>query len=232
MYTNEIFESLATLNSTQITVDASDGKSGRVEALYRSLKSDILCANFEPGERLTEERLTKKYMLTSRTLVREALARLKSEGHVGVRGRSYISPEYTPDSLLQLYDVRLSLEILAVRGATSNGDTADLHQRLHLMAAAQERGDLVAVNAADCLFHLSIAEMTENTMLIDILSQIHEKVFQIRNLFFSTEDDQRDIVSMHQLLLSAIERGVIEIAVAEMSHHLTESRQKFKQQLN
>ncbi|WP_424988349.1 GntR family transcriptional regulator [Microbulbifer sp. S227A] len=234
MHTNEIFERFVTRPAAE--VDATPlpkGKSERVELLYRDLKSDILSAKFQPGERLIEERLTERYNLTSRTPVREVLARLKSEGHVSVRGRSYISPEYAAESLLQLYDVRLSLEILAVQGAVSSrAGATTLRSRLQLMADAQARHDPIAVNAADGLFHLAIAEMTGNQVLIDMLSQIHERVFQIRNLFFATAEEQQDILPPHQLLLTAIERGVKEVAMAEMSYHLTESRQKFKDQLN
>lgn len=234
MYTNEIFERLVAPPAEDASTNPhAEGKSERVELLYRDLKSDILCAKFQPGERLIEERLTERYNLTSRTPVREVLARLKSEGHVSVRGRSYISPEYAAESLLQLYDVRLSLEILAVQGAVaSKTDGTELQARLQMMADAQSRHDPIAVNAADGLFHLAIADMTGNQVLIDILSQIHERVFQIRNLFFATAEEQHDIVEGHQLLLTAIERGVAEVAMAEMSHHLTESRQKFKDQMN
>lgn len=230
MYTKEIFECLlmpGSLNSPSL-----ETKSSRVDALYRNLKSDILCSRFGQGERLIEERLASRYELASRTPVREVLARLKSEGHVGVSGRSFISPQYTPESLLQLYEVRSSLENLAVKGATSKGgDFADLHHWLKLMSDAQADGDTEKVNAADALFHLAIAERSGNDTLIGMLSQIHEKVFQIRNLFFKNEACEEDVISAHAVLLKAIERGVVEVAMAEMSYHLTESKEKFSSQL-
>ncbi|ASJ75802.1 FCD domain-containing protein [Granulosicoccus antarcticus] len=72
------------------------------------------------------------------------------------------------------------------------------------MSDAQARGDAVKVNAADALFHLRIAEKSSNDMLIKMLSQIHEKVFQIRNLFFKNEACEVDVISAHAVLLQAI----------------------------
>lgn len=230
MYTKEIFEDLLMPECSNPPL--VETKSRRVDALYRHLKSDILCSRFGQGERLIEEKLARKYELASRTPVREVLARLKSEGHVGVSGRSFTSPKYTPKSLLQLYEVRLSLESLAVKNATSRGgDFADLHHCLELMSDAQTRGDTVKVNAADALFHLTIADRSGNDTLIAMLSQIHEKVFQIRNLFFVDEACEEDVIAAHSILLHAIERGVVEVAMAEMSYHLAESNVKFSGQL-
>ncbi len=230
MYTNEIFESLLVNGDDlqKVGVNAT-GKGSRVEALYRCLKSDILCAKFQPGERLIEERLTERYELTSRTPIREVLARLKSEGHVSVRGRSFINPEYSPEALLKLYDVRLALEILAAQQAAINGKSSDLRSSMFLILEAQKNQNSIAVNAADGLFHLKIAEMSGNEALVDHLSRIHEKVFHIRNTFFTEETQEEYVVSAHDLLLAAIERGVPEVAMAEMSHHLNESRQKFEE---
>lgn len=231
MYTNEIFERLIDKNTGALAEDVSAGKNGKVEMLYRSLKSDLLCAVFKPGERLIEDRLTEKYGLSSRTPVREVLARLKSEGHVGVRGRSFISPEYTAGSLLQLYDVRLALEELAVQGAMAATNTSELSHCLDIMSSAYKQKDTIAINASDSLFHLKIAEMSGNEVLYDMLSHIHEKVFRIRNLFFKTETRVDDVIGVHNRILDSIDRGVKEVAVAEMSHHLTESRQKFKERM-
>jgi len=233
MYTKEIFEDLVMQQGAKQLIQASgEGKSSLVDALYRNLKSDLLCSKFGQGERLIEERLTERYGLASRTPVREVLARLKSEGLVGVSGRSFISPEYTPKALLQLYEVRLSLEILAVKHATnSDHDSSELHRCLTMMSDAQVCGDAIKVNAADGLFHLTIAEMSGNEVLISMLSQIHEKVFQIRNLFFTNEAREEDVIAAHAILLAAIERGVESVAVAEMAYHLTESRAKFNDQL-
>lgn len=232
MYTSDIFEQLACLETDRPRAAVPEGKSGQVEALYRHLKSDLLCATFSPGERLIEERLAERYQASSRTPVREVLARLKSEGHVSVRGRSFISPQYTPAYLLQLYDVRLTLEELAVRGATRSKDTEGLRHCLSIIAAAQGHGSAIAVNAADGLFHLKIAEMSGNEVLCDMLAQIHEKVFQIRNLFFAAEAEQGNVVQEHEFILTAVERGIEDVAIAEMSHHLTESRQKFNDLMN
>ena len=233
MYTKEIFEELVKPEGLEKSnKPLGEGKGSRVDALYRSLKSDLLCSKFGQGERLIEEKLAKQYGLASRTPVREVLARLKSEGHVGVSGRSFINPEYTPKALLQLYEVRLSLETLAVQHASKvGGDSSELRRCLTLMSDAQTGGEAVKVNAADGLFHLTIAEMSGNEVLITMLSQIHEKVFQIRNLFFTNEACEEDVIAAHAVLLAAIERGVEEVAMAEMSHHLTESREKFNNQL-
>ncbi|HPE59099.1 MAG TPA: GntR family transcriptional regulator [Thiolinea sp.] len=78
--------------------------------VYQSLRRNILCGGFAPGERLTIRGLAEK-LGVSPMPVREALHRLTCEGAVAVRNnRRVMIPEMTPPRLKALYDLRIVLE--------------------------------------------------------------------------------------------------------------------------
>ncbi|MER2220526.1 MAG: GntR family transcriptional regulator, partial [Rhodococcus sp. (in: high G+C Gram-positive bacteria)] len=84
------------------------------EQVYRSIRSDLMSGQIAPSERLGEERLAHLYGV-SRTPVREALAKLESDGLVE-RDEHGLFP-YRPhlDELGGLYELRLLLEVHGLR---------------------------------------------------------------------------------------------------------------------
>lgn len=80
------------------------------EQVYRSIRNDLMSGQIAPSERLGEERLAHLYGV-SRTPVREALAKLESDGLVE-RDEHGLFP-YRPhlDELGGLYELRILLEV-------------------------------------------------------------------------------------------------------------------------
>ena len=84
------------------------------EQVYRSIRNDLMSGQIAPSERLGEERLAHLYGV-SRTPVREALAKLESDGLVE-RDEHGLFP-YRPhlDELGGLYELRILLEVHGLR---------------------------------------------------------------------------------------------------------------------
>ena len=68
--------------------------AGLADRVYHQLRDNIGSHQIRPGERLQEVSLAAQ-LGVSRTPVREALARLESEGMIAVEGRGFIVPELT-----------------------------------------------------------------------------------------------------------------------------------------
>jgi DNA-binding GntR family transcriptional regulator len=81
----------------------------------------------------------------SRTPVREALARLESEGTIAVEGRGFVVPEPTDADIEEIYQIRFLLEPAAIRSAvaevSSAADLASMSSAVDDAVAAEKNGD-------------------------------------------------------------------------------------------
>ena len=106
-------------NTTLYTAETS--APSRSEATHRLLKRRLLLGEFAFGHRLGEERLAAM-LDVSRTPVREALARLHAEGLVQRHPEGGFEPAFPDmDRIAELYEVRKSLELTAVRRTVGPG---------------------------------------------------------------------------------------------------------------
>ena len=103
------------IQSRDRTPSRTEAAQSRSEATHRALKRQLLLGEFPFGHRLGEERLAAM-LEVSRTPVREALARLHAEGHVQRHPEGGFEPAFPDmDRIAELYEVRKSLELTAVR---------------------------------------------------------------------------------------------------------------------
>ena len=107
--------------------------STRVEHAYLGIKHRIVQGIDAPGTPLLETVLAQ-HLQTSRTPVREALARLLEEGYVEhVPGRGYFVTPITVTLIQDLFEVRRLLEGAAAARAAELADAAAI-ARLHELA--------------------------------------------------------------------------------------------------
>src|SRR5690348_9417520 len=107
-------------NESKATVGARHLPLNRMVA--DAIRERILGGEFEPGERLAEERLSEE-LGVSRMPVREALRALAAEGMVTIAPRRGASiTAYTPAQILELVEVRATLEGLNARLAAKRHD--------------------------------------------------------------------------------------------------------------
>ena len=123
------------------------GKTLRELALAR-MRDALLDNHFKPGERLVERDLCDQ-LGVSRTVVREVLRHLESEGLVSTVGtRGPVVAQTTPEQAMQIYEIRGALEGMAARACALKGDSATtdgLQEMLDRIksAYARNRMDLV-----------------------------------------------------------------------------------------
>jgi DNA-binding GntR family transcriptional regulator len=78
------------------------------------LRDEIIQGKIRPNERLIAVDLAER-LKTSRTPIREALQLLEAEGLVVAAKRGYVVREHTRDEIVEIYEVRASLEGMAAR---------------------------------------------------------------------------------------------------------------------
>jgi DNA-binding GntR family transcriptional regulator len=197
------------------------------ERVYEALRIRLLRGELPAGERLVEQRLAEAYE-TSRTPVREALRRLEGDGHLVRDGSGGLRPR-VPDvrSMRELYDVRLALEDLTVRQATTDGDRellADLRRTWEAMreerAAGRREAPPTAFVGADEQFHHGIARAAGNRAAERYLVEITERIHVLRIQGFTTDDRVETTIAEHLEILDAIDSGDAVAAAAFMRAHV------------
>ena len=126
------------------------------QRVYEHLREEILADHLLPGTELSEVALSKELAI-SRGPIREAMGRLSAEGLITMRPRRRAEVRsLTPQELIDAYQVREALEVMAVRLAIprlTEADLARLDQLMERMAGHIAEGAVREFFAANVSFH-------------------------------------------------------------------------------
>ena len=153
-------------------------KTLRELALDRMRKA-IVDLHFQPGERLVERDLCAQ-LGVSRTVVREVLRHLESEGLVATQGaRGPIVAVTSPEEAQQIYELRGLLEGVAARGCAESEDRTFLGPLDESLAAIEEAyraGDMAAVLTATSEFYRVLFEASGKTIAWGIVTSLKASI--------------------------------------------------------
>lgn len=177
---------------------------------YEKIKDALCQRKFGPGTKLLEQSLSTALKM-SRTPIRQALKRLAQEGYVEIvpnRGAFVAQPDIT--DIRELYDVRIELEIFALRlgiEAFTEEDFRFLEELIEQEYRAFETRNFSAYMEANRSFHTTIVDKADNHYLSDIF----ENIYQHMDTFLTLYDNfyvqlGRDIRSIqaHREMVKAI----------------------------
>jgi DNA-binding FadR family transcriptional regulator len=228
-------------SSTALELDALRPTPRAYEVVAHELLVLILAGHFARGDRLPSERHLAARFAVSRPTIRAALSALESRGMVVTRagtGTFICDPadsdddeheESIPldDSPVELMETRLSLEVavarLAARRAPSNPEA------LENVRVAVESLECVANPAqfpsgVDIDFHRSVARLTGNGYLIDLLEPLwatmSQSLYQVVLRREWTIEHTRRAATDHRSVYEALRIGDPELAAFAMERHL------------
>ena len=203
------------------------------------LTLEIRAGRLPVGGKLPTEAALVAQFEVSRTVVREAVSRLKSLGLVdsrqgsGVYGKAAgFSPlnfdakyAVSKQAVIQMVEVRRALEAEVAAMAAQRCTRADTQHIRQLMtqldAAVQSGGDGVA---EDVRFHSAIAEVANNPFLmatLDYLGQFLHGATQVtRANEARREDFTRQVREEHEMVVKALEAGDANAARKAATRHM------------
>jgi len=201
------------------------------EDVYETLKGLVLEHSLSPGDRINIDALAREFAV-SPTPIREALARLESDGLVRKRplvGYT-VSPLLTRAEFTDMFEMRLLLECAATRWAAERTDAA--RQSAITTEAATtvvpEEDDPDGWHAAftvlDARFHDLIAEASGNDLLRDGINRLHAHLHLHRRYFPYAQAGAT--VEEHRRIAAAIQAADPDGAEAAMREHLTRARER------
>lgn len=195
---------------------ASERATGAVREL-------ILRGEFAAGARLGEVELAER-LGVSRTPVREALARLASEGLVEiVPNRGARVSSWTVAELEEVFDLRAALEPRLTALAVPNAGPADveaLDDLAHRMQQA-ELDDLVPLNRT---FHGRLAELAAHPAMAGALAGAIHAPIVLRNFHAYDDASLRRSLAHHVEIVAAVRAGDPVWAQAVMTAHIHNAR--------
>jgi DNA-binding GntR family transcriptional regulator len=152
------------------------------------LRRAIIDGRLAPGARLIERELTEM-MGVSRTVIREALRQLESEGLItNVPNKGPVVRELSPDEAKDLYTIRAVLEGLAARLFVQNAEARelkDLAEALELVADAYQGGNAQDVLESKNRFYEVLFEGAGSETLSSMLGTLHARIWRWRALGLS-----------------------------------------------
>jgi DNA-binding GntR family transcriptional regulator len=198
------------------------------DRVYEMLRDYLRSGQVRWGEALREGALAGR-LGVSRTPVREALARLASEGLVEAHARSFTVPSLTEDDLEDIYQLRVLLETEAVRQAASSegaqqGGVAEVRRALEQTEAAHERGDAEGFILANGRFRAAWLGMVRNRRLARTVGIYADHVRALALLTLGDRQRQKVVIRGMKDILRALERRDEREAAEAMTRYLGISR--------
>jgi len=184
-----------------------------------ALRTAIIEGRLAPGARLTERELIDMTGV-SRTVIREALRQLESEGVIEtIPNKGPIVRKLTLAEAKDLYLIRSVLEGLAARMFVANAgkdDIARLKGALDETFAAYRDGDPEIVLTAKNRFYDMLFQGAGSETLSSMIATLHARIWRWRALGLShprrSASRSRESIEGLRKLLKAIERGDAEAA--------------------
>jgi DNA-binding FadR family transcriptional regulator len=215
------------------------------DELYAKLEAQIRAGELPSGSRLPSQKEIALSENVSRTVVREAVARLGAHGlTVSRQGAGvfvadtaqYRAFQIGPDELHELADViklleiRLGVETEMAGLAAARRTTADIaaiQEALEEMIAVGD--DPVESAKADSAFHLAIARATQNEYYARFVEFLGVRLVPSRSLYLGDKPDEAHqayaakVLAEHEAIIDAIVRMDPAKARSAARHHMHES---------
>jgi len=232
------------ISRTEPSLDRTDPR-GLVDALAGALKTRILAGELPAGSKLPSESGLAADYDVSRTVVREAVSRLRAAGLVDtMQGRgSYVLAVTEPDEandrfpirgwadLVHLMELRVAVESEAAGLAAERRTSAQLAVITRgLDGFSRVTGHPERLVEADFAFHAAIADASGNPFLAGLLDAIGPRAIMLHRTQLTAGTDATDadhlqlLMYEHGAIRDAIARGDGQAARAAMAVHLRRSQ--------
>ncbi len=221
------------------------------ELIIEKIKNLIACGQWKQGSAIPPERELAEMFGVSRVPVREALKTLEYVGIIeNIRGQGmYVKKtdvaellkkfnyaiSVTAATISDLIEFRIYIEGISCELAAQRRTEEDIQVLKRIMQKMNDQLPLIgdemdetAINGCRLLsrdFHSAIVRATKNRVFVDVYSSIGSLVNLALNFAIDTKEKYILAIKGHQLILDAIIEGNPEKAKAEMTAHLTRSRE-------
>lgn len=201
-----------------------------VEQVYNALRLQLRSGALQAGQALQEVRLAEQ-LGVSRTPVREAMARLASEGLLATDQRSFTVPALTLADVDDIYELRCLIEPAALRRvaplAANAAARAEIDRALADATAAHRAGDSEAFRAANVRYRAAWLALVPNPRWVRMIELYADHMQHIRAVTLGSTAVRTIVLRGLKRITAALGAGDGDAAAAAMHEHLLQARQAF-----
>lgn len=200
------------------------------ERVYHALRERLRSGAIGPGQPLQEVQLAEA-LGVSRTPVREAMARLATEGLLASDRRSFTVPALTRQDVDDIYEVRYLVEPAALKRVAPL--TVDARRRARIDAAlaaavaAHRAGNADAFRQAHIDYRNAWLALVPNTRLVRVVEQYADHMQHIRALTLGDAAVRTIVLRGLKRVAAALAAGDGDAAAAAMLDHLRHAHRVF-----
>lgn len=200
-----------------------------VDHAFHRIWRQIVSGELKPGDRLSDVELASK-LGVSRTPVRQALHRLAQDELITFDPRrGFWVRDLAIDDIHELYEVRVALEVLALRRAAAKLERDELRTLLDQVSTLKQelsQGRIPEFLEHDFLFHNVLIQASGNGRLIRTLATLRSQVsiFQIRDTEFPGRMERA--LEEHAAILDALLDGRGDDAAELLSAHIIAAKER------
>jgi DNA-binding GntR family transcriptional regulator len=202
-----------------------------VDHAYEMIWRQLIRGERRSGDRLTDTELALQLGL-SRTPVRQALHRLAQEDLVRLDARrGFFVREFSANDVIEIYQVRAVLEVLALRLAAPRLTSEQIQEQLDALyrvrdALRVERDDhsVLLHLEADLTLHNLLIQTSGNGRLIRILAGLRSQQTLFQYWDTSYPERNEAAADEHEIILLALAAGDTAKAEASLEQHILNAR--------
>ncbi len=211
--------------SGRLTLRPVDMNFSLKDRICEVLRDGITSMNIydEDTDLRLEERRVSEELGTSRTPVREALARLEHEGFVEIQPRKGVFiKRKSMEEILEMIVAWAALESMAARLASreaSDKQIASLRQMVTKFNQDEAEAQLDEYSEANIRFHQRILEISKCSMLKSIADGLFLHMRAVRNRAMAEGGRVKHSVVDHMQIIDALENREAELACELVREH-------------
>ncbi|EAT12108.1 GntR family transcriptional regulator [Bermanella marisrubri] len=218
-------------------IEENAGTQTLSDRVFEQIQEAIVSGEIPQGEKVSESGIGQRYGV-SRGPLREAIRRLEGRKllvripHSGVRVVTL-----THEELIEIYQIRESLEALACELAAENMSDNEIEE---LGALLQQHQDYIHAHGGkryyqqegDWDFHYRIIHASGNKRLIDLLcGELYQLIRMYRNKGSQSTSRPLKAFEEHQQIFNALKQRDGELAGILMGRHIRASRRNIQDQI-
>lgn len=194
--------------------------------LVERLRNEIICGNFVPGQRLRLRDLADQFRVSTQP-IREALSELEAEGLITSEPRRGATVTLlTPEELLDIYDIRATLEAMATRLAVPHLVSADFHKLDSLITEMDNHpGEVVKLVQFNFEFHMTLYAASGRKHLCDLNATLRHRTAHYLHAYMIDQGGMPLAQEEHRAIVAACRQQDAEKASSIMHQHVAEAGQ-------
>lgn len=189
------------------------------------VRDAIMEGQIAPGERLVERTLGDR-LGVSRSVIREVIRNLESEGLVENTAAGPRLSTISPEQARQIYEIRMQLESSAVAAcaeAATPRNVADLRTALAAIGAAHDAGNPVDALRASTRFYEIIFATGGHDIAWEIVQRLNSRISQMRAMTLSVVGRQAAGLARLSRIVDAIAKKDSTAAAEACREHVAEA---------